>query len=160
MKHNNNGFTLIETIIVISLLGVISFGLGSFIMTAMQSWVLISGRESAVNSGRVAMNRLVTEIKRVKKPQNMITYTSSICSFQDVDTQAVTFEQSSANLLRNGSILATGLLTPTGLLFTYLGSTGEVVTAKQNIRSVRVWLSLSAGGQRVTIESAARIRNL
>ncbi|MDD4179902.1 MAG: type II secretion system protein, partial [Candidatus Margulisbacteria bacterium] len=74
MKVNNSkGFTMIETIIVISLLAVISFGIAGFIMTAMQAWLLISQRDSAVNNSRVAMSRMMYDLRRIKKPQNIIT---------------------------------------------------------------------------------------
>jgi prepilin-type N-terminal cleavage/methylation domain-containing protein len=160
MKQSKGGFTLIETIIAIILLGIVALGLASFIFTSMEAWVLISGRDAAVSRARVAMNRMIAELRRVRKPQNLLTTTTSECRFIDLDAEQVDFQQSGSDLLRNSDILAAGLDTPTGLRFTYLDATGEVTATQLNMRSIRVWLSLSAGNQRTTLESSARIRNL
>jgi Tfp pilus assembly protein FimT len=160
--YNNQrpGFTLIEAVMIMTLLAIITFGMANFIVTMMRGWVLISGRDSALGRGRSALNRMTTEIRRLKKPNNILIYTSSDFKFLDTTSATVEFQQSGANLLRNGDTLVTTLVTPEGLRFTYLGSTGEVVTAKQNIRSIRVWLSLFGGREMVTLESSARVRNL
>jgi len=161
MKANNsNGFTMIETIIVISLLAVISFGIAGFIMTAMQAWLLISQRDSAVNNSRVAMSRMMYDLRRIKKPQNIITAEATECGFLDIDSQTIDFKQSGTELRRNSDLLATGLASPEGLRFTYLDATGEATATKQNMRSIRVLLTLTSGTQRATLESSARIRNL
>ena len=145
---------------VFTLIAILSFGMGNFIITMMRSWVLISSRDSAANRGRVAMNRMLSELRRLKKPNNIITYTTSEVRFLDISSQDIDFKQTGSNLYRNSDILATNLITPEGLRFTYLGSTGEVVSAKQNICSIRVWLYLSGGTERITFESSARVRNL
>ncbi|MDD4178472.1 MAG: hypothetical protein PHH14_00260, partial [Candidatus Margulisbacteria bacterium] len=64
------------------------------------------------------------------------------------------------NLFRNSDLLTTGLASPEGLRFTYLDTTGEATATKQNMRSIRVLLTLTSGTQRTTLESSARIRNL
>ena len=162
MKPNRDkrGFPLVETILVITILAILAFGLGNFIVTSIDAWLFVAGRDSATGAARAAMDRMVAELIRIKKPQNILTSTASVCAFLDIETNVVTFEQSSSNLLRNGAVLAANLLTPTGLTFTYLDATGEATAVKQDMRSIRVWLAILAGSQLTTIESAARIRNL
>lgn len=154
------GFTLIEAVMIITLLAVITFGMANFIVTLMRGWVLISSRDVAAGRGRAALNRMISELRRLKKPNNIITFTASEVRFLDVASQDIDFKQTGSNLYRNSDILATNLTSPEGVRFTYLGSTGEVVAAKQDIRSIRVWLSLAAGAQGITLESSARVRNL
>jgi hypothetical protein len=144
---------------VVALIAIIAFGIGVFIVNAMQAWVLITGRQSALMSAQNAMNRMVSELRRVRKAQNILVWTASEVQFIDISVDNIDFKQDGANLLRNDAVLATGLPTGEGLRFTYLGSTGEVVSQKQDIRSIRVWLQLRASGQRTTLESSARIRN-
>jgi len=161
MRLNKPGFTLVESIIATVLLAILLVGLSTFLITTFRAWVIISGRDSAVTRARGAMNRVTAEIQRIKQPNNISTpLSSSTLTFQDISNVTVTFSQESTNLRRNSDILATGLATPEGLRFTYLGSAGDVVTVKQAIRSIRVWLSLSSGSQQTTLESSARIRNL
>lgn len=161
MKFNNKaGFTLIEAIMIFSLLGILVFGMSAFIIEAMQGWVMVSTREAAIGNIRRAMDRVTGELRRIDKPENIITLTSSQVQFLDLSGATITFVQSGTNLLRNSDTLVTGLLSPEGLRLTYLGSTGEVTAVKQNVRSIRVWIALGSGPRVATLESAARIRNL
>jgi hypothetical protein len=160
-SSNKKGLNLVEAIITIVLLAVIFSSISTFIITALRAWVIVSGRDSAVGLARSAMNRVTAEIRRVNTLTSISTpLATSKLQFQDIGGTTIIFSQEGTNLRRNSDILLTGLATPTGLSFTYLGPTGEVVSAKQNIRSIRVWLSLSAGTQRTTLESSARVRNL
>jgi prepilin-type N-terminal cleavage/methylation domain-containing protein len=154
------GFTLIEAVMVLALLAILTFSMANFIVTMMSGWVVISGRDTALGRGRSAMNRILTEIRRVRNPASIVTFTSSDLAFQNTAPATVEFQQSGTNLLYNGTTLVTNLVTPEGLRFTYLGSTNEVTAVKQNIRSIRVWLFFSGSSQQITLESSARLRNL
>jgi len=154
------GYTLVEAIMVIMILAIIGFGFGNFIVTSMQSAVFISGRETVTNTARSAMNRMVAELMRINRPQNIIIAATSECQFSDLDSSMIDFKQSGTSLLRNSDILATGLGSPEGLRFTYLDANGAETSVKLNMRSVRVWLYLASGGRVATLESSARIRNL
>ncbi len=159
-NKRKNGFTLIEAVVVFSLLAIITFGLASFIINALQAWLLISNRDAAVATGRVTMNRLVAELRRIKSPSDILVSASTECKFLDLDANTIDFVQTGTNLYRNGDSLCANLAASGGLLFTYLGSTGEVTAVTANMRAVRVKLSLIAGPQMTTLESSARIRNL
>ncbi len=158
-------FTLIESIIVFTLVAIMLVGMTAIITTLMRSYILISGRDAAAGKARSAMNRMLSEIRLARKPQNITTYTTPEIQFlyfnnQTQSVEAVDFKQTGSTLYRNSATLETGLMTPTGLRFTYLGATGEVTTVKNDIRAVRIWLYMSAGTEQITLESAARIRTL
>lgn len=152
---SSNAFTLIETIMASAILAIIALGIGSFIFTSMDAWIFTSGRDSAVNKARVSMNRIVAELRQIGSIE---VYTASECRFIDIGAQRVDFIRSGNNLLRGGDILATGLASPEGLRFTYLDADGQAAATETSIASIRVWLSLTAGNQRTTLESSARIR--
>ena len=156
MKSSKRAFTLIEAAVVFSLIAILVFGAGSFLLTSMQAWLLVSGRNAAVNTSRVAMSRVTAELRRIRTPQNIILAGSNEVSFIDIDVNAIDFRQSGASLLRNNDILASGLNTPIGFRLTYLDASGASTVITQDIRSIRVWLSLAG----TTLESSARIRNL
>jgi len=151
---------LIEAVVVLMLLSIIAFGFGNFIITSMQSSVFISGRETVTNNARSGMNRMVAELMRINRTQNILVAATAECQFRDLDSSLIDFKQSGTNLLRNSDVLATGLGSPEGLRFTYLNQSGSVTGVIQNIRSIRVWLFLSSGGRIATLESSARIRNI
>ena len=101
---------------------------------------------------------MVTEIKGINKPQNIITAIATYCAFNDINSQTVSYTASGNQLLRNGSPLITNL---SGINFTYLDSSGNSTAVINNIRSIRVRLTMQPGGTSpITLESSARIRNL
>jgi len=159
-KKNKRGFTLIEAVMVISIAGLIAFLVGNFVITSIQAWLLVSVRSSAANSARVAMNRMTAEIKSVNRPQSLFIIQPSECQFLDINNDTIDFRQSGSDLMRDNDILATGLTSPEGIRFIYLDVDGLPTDSILDIRSIRIWLSLSLGDQRITLESAARIRNL
>jgi len=166
----NKGFTLIEAVVVITLISILSFGIGNFIITSIKAWVLISQRDAALNMGRMAMNRMVAEIRSINKASGITTNISianptTECAFYNINGNYIKFTQSGIDLLRftgaaSSDVLATGLSTPNGLIFTFLNSSATNDGVQANISTVRIWLSLSSSTQQVTLESSARIRNL
>ncbi|MBN3032905.1 MAG: hypothetical protein JW873_02305 [Candidatus Saganbacteria bacterium] len=153
------GYTLIEAVTVLTLLAVLSFGIGNFIVSAMNLWVYVSGRQDAVKISQNAMNRMVAEIKDIS---TLTTKATAEIYFTDIDGNTIDFRQTGTTLYRiyNGTsdILATGLGSPEGLRFTYLDTNEAIATAPGNVRSVRITLTMVAGSQRATLESGARIR--
>ncbi|KAF0134136.1 MAG: MSHA bioproteinis protein MshO [Candidatus Saganbacteria bacterium] len=158
-KNNKLGFTLIEMVIVMTVIAVLSAGISGFIMSAMDTWVFVKARESALASGRGAIERVVREIRRIKQPNTITTAEASECGFLDIDSAIVDFKQEGTNLMRNNDILATGLYSPNGLVFYYYDSNMAITTIKQDMRYIKVHISLFKGTQGVTLEDGARIRN-
>jgi MSHA biogenesis protein MshO len=70
-----NGFTLIEMITVIVLLGIIAGILTPFISKAMQAYTHSKARASLVAKGRLAMERLAREV-RLAVPNSLVVLTS------------------------------------------------------------------------------------
>jgi len=143
-----------------TLVSVITVLLGGFVLTFSRAWFAIQGRDSAVGSARFGMNRMVAEIRQINPTDGLHAFGTSYCPITLVDGQNVEFRQTGTNLMRNADILLTNLSTPEGLRFTYLDALGEQTITFKKVRAIRVWLYITAGGQRVTLESSARIRNI
>ena len=61
--NKNNGFTLLELIIVIIILGVMSLGITSFISLSTQTYLNVSERDDLLSSARFAVERLNRELR-------------------------------------------------------------------------------------------------
>jgi MSHA biogenesis protein MshO len=61
--NKNNGFTMLELIIVIIILGVMSLGITSFISLSTQTYLNVSERDDLLSSARFAIERLNREIR-------------------------------------------------------------------------------------------------
>ena len=154
-----------EAAAVFLLAAILSFGIGSFMISSTRLWFFISGRQSAVKTAQSVMNRLVNDIKDIKSKTSilkMITYEVQYIPYDSPNS--IDYKQVGSNLMRvqgtNNDILATGLISPEGkgLRFTYLNSLEGWTGTSTEVRSIRVLVYLTAGGQSVTLESSARIR--
>ena len=63
ITKKTNGFTLLELIIVIVLLGVMSVGISGFITLSTQTYLNVSERDKLLSSARFAVERLNREIR-------------------------------------------------------------------------------------------------
>jgi MSHA biogenesis protein MshO len=63
MKHKSSGFTLIELIMVIVLLGVMAVGITGFIGLSTQTYINVSERDELLSTARFAVERLNREIR-------------------------------------------------------------------------------------------------
>ena len=64
MRNFSRGFTLIEMVMVIVLLGIVSVGIGSFIRLGSQAYAEVSARDELIASARFAVERLNRELRQ------------------------------------------------------------------------------------------------
>ena len=157
---SRKGFTLIELILVIVTVGIIAAALTPFISSAVDSWFFTSTEREIVFSARLAMNRMVREIRQIKNTASITTFTSTAFSFQDINDTNINFQQTGSSLERNSYELTDKLQDPGGLEFTYLDSDGADPDTQDDIRMVRIKLILLLGDNSITIQSLARFRNV
>ena len=78
-KSTSHGFTLIELVMVIVVLGIVSVGVGGFIRSGVQIFVDVSGRDQLLSQSRFVVERLNRELRtalpnsprvRIVKPNN------------------------------------------------------------------------------------------
>jgi len=61
----NNGFTLIELMVVVVILGLITIGLTTFFGGGMRSWISGQFQLTAQRNTRIALDRMVKEIREL-----------------------------------------------------------------------------------------------
>ena len=75
--NNPNGFTLIEMVMAITLLGVIGIFSTQFITSITQSAQLTTAQKGLVDDAKLAMEYLIREVRVSSEEQNDIVYSSS-----------------------------------------------------------------------------------
>ena len=125
------GFSLIELVIVIVLLGIVSAVAAPFAINAFNAY--FTGRDLVETDwqARVALERMTRELRTVRAPAAITMTSASDLTFVDIDGTSVRYFMSNCvlticELTRNTQPLATGI---SGLAFSYLQRDGKTTTA-------------------------------
>ena len=104
-----SGFTLLEMVMVIIILGVMA-GVGTpVLMAAYQSFLLGSNIQEADTRARLAMERMLRELRGASIASLTDGADASSITFTDQNGASVTFQRVSGNLQRGGVLLAEGV---------------------------------------------------
>jgi len=146
--------TLVESIMVIVLVGIISFVFSLYIQEGFNSWQFLSGQKSISLSARAALNRMVREIKLA---DNIILLNDHELFFEDVAHQFVHYTQDGTDLKLNDDILLSNLA-PGGLSFSYKAADGAPAINSEDVRVVVCRLTVVKDENKFVIESSAALR--
>ncbi|HAZ09750.1 MAG TPA: hypothetical protein DCY56_01400 [Candidatus Omnitrophica bacterium] len=160
------GFTLIEVIIVITIVGIVSVIIGSMLLGVVKAWTFKLNRNDILWDGRLAMDRMTREIRTIKNSTSVTTASAAQFRFTDTGNKDITYSLSSTNLNRteNGTanLLAADV---SALTFTYYNSSDAVIPSPAvspsatDIRRVRINLTLTKNGENVYLQSDASTKN-
>jgi len=164
--NNSKGFTLIELVIVILIIGIITGIVGSTLLGAIDAWTFKFNRTDLLLDGRLAMNRMVREIREVKNKAKVTTADPSEFSFENVGNVDITYSLSGTDLDRTEDETTNTLAEDVSdMTFTYLDSNGDtietptVAPGATDIRRVRINLTLTKNGENVYLQSESVPRN-
>jgi len=164
-KHSTRrrGVTLIELVVVIVLVGILT-GLGSlYLKEVIDLWNFVSFRSEAVSTTRVAVTRMLRQMRQVRNDTSVTFANATRFQFTDKSGAVVNFNLSGTTLLCNNNILAEGVR---NLSFTYMDNSGTLLLnpavspLATNIRLIRIGLTVQAGTQSKTISVQVAPRNL
>ena len=162
---NQKGFSLIEMMVVVVILGLIVLGLVTFFTGGAKSWVAGQSQLTAQRNARQAMDRMVREIREGK---NII---NDLVDISDADTIVVfipdlgsklaykaTYDLSGTTVQRNSNPLIDNVQS---LVFTYFDNSGNSV-APENASKVHIDLKVDVdkdGKPDVTLNTDVNLRN-
>ncbi|MEK6733473.1 MAG: prepilin-type N-terminal cleavage/methylation domain-containing protein [Candidatus Omnitrophota bacterium] len=160
------GSTLVELVIVITIIGIIAGVVGYILLGAVDAWTFKVKRNDLLWDGRLAINRMGREIREIKNLTNVTTASSSQFRFTNVNNNSITYSLSGTDLNRTkdgaANILAQNV---SSLSFTYYDSSGASIAtptvspSTTNIRRVRINLTLTNDGQNFYAQSDSVPRN-
>ncbi len=172
-RDTKKSVTFIELIMAIVLLAIIA-GIGvPLLLAANEAWVLAIQRNEMSEVARVALDRIIREIRMTNNTTSVLTANGTTFSFiaQDIDgdssTDTITFGRSGTTLRRNlGGTVNDLAEDVSALAFTYYDSSGSVIAtpavspSATDIRRVKVSLTFSLGATQLNIESQVSPRML
>ena len=150
------GFTLIELILAIVLLGIISAAFAAGLVPTMRASIIVDNRKEGLQEARRVMDRMVREIRLIRSntSTDIVTWTSTDLKFNDMYSNSVEFVRSGASapytLLRNTNILCGNVQS---LSFTYLNKNGSAAGSVGNIWRIQISLQVKVGNETVDLRS-------
>ncbi len=166
MKHRRShpsGFTLIEMVLVISLVALLSPLVFAIFLPIINSWALESQTTEATTAATEALVRITNEMAQLRDNLSVTTASASVFQFTDVNGNSLQYSLSAGNLMRNNDILARGIQS---LSFSYWDVNGAalanplVTPSITNLWRVSVDFVCQRGGQSVRMASQIHPRNL
>ncbi|MEW6330519.1 MAG: type II secretion system protein [Pseudomonadota bacterium] len=164
------GFTLIEMVAVIVLLGII-FGFGGvFLGNVFTGYTLKRDATDAEWQAKVALERMARELRAVRlaTAADLDIASAAQVRFTDTDGNGVCFYRSGNRVMRsaNGPASACGTTNAqpladnvTSLTFTYWDNTGTATATVANVYYITVDLTVAEGGYSGQFRTNVRPRN-
>ncbi|MBI3607709.1 MAG: prepilin-type N-terminal cleavage/methylation domain-containing protein [Nitrospirae bacterium] len=145
------GFTFIELVITIVLVGIISTIGSLLIMQGTKEYIAQDVRAGLANQGRLGIERMAREIRAIRSrtAADIPVWGAGTLQFTDVTGAAITYTVGAGALTRNGTVLASDV---SGLAFSYLQNDGvTAATAATNIWIIQINLTVTRSGETQTL---------
>ncbi len=170
--HNlkkKDGFTIIESIMVIMILGVIS-AIAS--KPLLQGYTAYQTNKNIINAGwqyRYSLERMARELRSISGATSISTATATTITFLNTSSQTITYTLTGTQIMRKNSaglnsdqILADGITNAS--LFDYYDTNGVLMTAPVTgvnllaIRYVKINLNINLNNTNISLSTAVFTR--
>lgn len=162
-RQKQRGFTLIESVVSMTILGSLMLSVNMFMKPVTDLWVIQTFRDGAQSEGRLALMRAIREISQVKNPQSVLIAESARFKFVTAQNETITYRLDGTQLLRNDKLFAASVdqfvLTYWDVANNEIG-TPAVSPLDTNIYRVGVSIRANGNGHTATLRSQVRPRNL
>jgi prepilin-type N-terminal cleavage/methylation domain-containing protein len=147
MRGAESGFTLIEMVITLILVGIIAAITGIMMQQGIMAYLAQTNEANIADQGRLGIERMAREIRTIRSrtAADIPTMTAATLSFVDIGGNAIAYTSGGGNITRNGTLLATGNAAALG--FSYFQQNGAPAVAAAQVWVIQVDLSLTTGGQ-------------
>jgi prepilin-type N-terminal cleavage/methylation domain-containing protein len=155
---NKRGFTLIELVLVIILLGIVSIALTSAFVPTMQTSVTVDTRKDALQNARLGMERMLREIREARSIAAGFNGTS--LTFINAANTTITYSWSGvalAPLQRSTVDLACCVQS---FALTYLQKDGSAAATPAQVWRILADLQVMVGSETVEFRSEVNPKNV
>lgn len=160
--QTQSGFTLMELILVVALMGVLIVGVEKFGMLALDLKVGQNIVEAMRGEASEACYRFAREARGINSDAEVFTAAVDDFQFMNSDGEDVRYWLNGASLMRNNTQLAVNV---SSLQFNYYDGDDQVIASPlvspstTDIRMIRMNLTLTDEGRNFALEAKAKPRN-
>jgi len=163
IKINRKGFSLIEMMVALGILSLIIIGLVTFFSGGTRAWVTGQYQLEAQRNARLAMDRMVKEIREGKNVKSSSDGDTITILYTDLPEKE--FRRDGFTLREGSSSLIENLIDKnytTYPIFTYYNETGEVTPDGINVSKVHIELEIDVDNDKspdITLNTDINLRN-
>ncbi len=168
--HGKKGFTIIELVITMVLIGIVAYIAADAMSTGFKAFFVTDNRKEALDQARIAMERMTREIRNLRDSSSVTTSSATQFCFTNLDGTLINFNYQSPNIRReeggactvgSGQVLSTNIssFTPG---FEYIRSNGttDATFSSVNTKRIRITFTATVSGESVQLQSEVWLRNL
>lgn len=160
---NHRGFSLIELMVVVTILSLMVLGLVTFFSGGARSWISGQSQLKAQREARIVMDSMVKEIREGKKVENDSYENGVTISYPAaLGKEPVTFELVNGQILRNGVNILIDNIPGGGLTFDYFDNEENPIADPTQASKLRINLQVDVDKDMhpdIIIETEVNLRN-
>ncbi len=154
-KKRPRGFSLIELIVVMLIIGILSTFAAKFIASALNSFINAQNVTDTTWQLRLAYVRLLRDIRQIRSPSDVTNMTASEITFVDMTGASFDYIFTGSQLTLNGQVLADGI---TGG-FSYFTNLVGTPSSIANTTYVTFTLTDTQKNANLTLTGTSELRN-
>ncbi|HHS12547.1 MAG TPA: prepilin-type N-terminal cleavage/methylation domain-containing protein [bacterium] len=161
MFTDEKGFTLMELVIVMVIVGIITVTTMPFIRTNVDSYISVRGGKDLLQSTRIGFNRMLAEMRRIESPSDIDYGYNNEFQFDIPGTNNITYKYSGGQLLRENRVLIHGVQSMTFRYFRQDGSQmgTPIWSSTSQIWRIQLDIEVGDGTQNIRLRAQVSPRN-
>jgi prepilin-type N-terminal cleavage/methylation domain-containing protein len=159
-KRSQFGYTMLELILVIVLIGIIAGVLTKMFIWGVDIFNFVSSRKDVVQSSRIGMEIFVKDLRYIKNPNDIIFASNKQFRFYNSKRELIVYKYSDGKVTRNKNNMIEGL---TSFQFSYYDinslDLGLQVKNPDNIWKIKISIESIVNNKPFALESMVMPRN-
>lgn len=148
-------YSLLELILVITMLGIIAGVLASMLLWGVNMFSFVSDRMDMVQTSRISMKILDKSLRDLQGTNDIVSASSTELNFFNPDSEHIVFSYANGVLSKNGQSMVEGL---SAFLFTYFKMAGDTIATPvadpSEIWKIRFTMRATVNNKPVRLESS------
>lgn len=161
---NERGFTLIELVVVITVMGVLFIAVQPFIKSSVEVYVTVTRAKDAIQQARIGFQRMMRELSQLEYSWKIDNGQSHAIQFDLPENSNINYRLQDAQITRESVVIIDGAW---ALDFTYFDESGSSISVgfglywPDNVRRIHVYTEVGEDeGNTFTMEAYVSPRNV